>query len=356
MKSIEVSVKDIGNEVTTRLKDMLTQDLGKQIEDMMRDTMSEAASLSERLKSELISAFERAIQDELPKMLASLEAIQKSVDGQASSPIERMLEQLQTVVAGGMRGESAQMNAAMKQFADVVPGLANQLRDVAETMTREVRERTTESARANESLVTQISSLLTRLETQQTATDRAIAEIAHASSAGADAMMGRLQSGSTELMGELLKSSRTEIDQVLAKLQAAAHESANGYGSIGASVEGAARSIAEVRDGLKEAADTTRTMSAETRAVIQDARVSSDAAQRAAQSFESAAGSLKTSIDQMNAAITQGRTYGSEQKEMIAEHRKFMHELEQMWPKLFDKYLTSYDEKSRLLERSWVDV
>ena len=65
---------------------------------------------------------------------------------------------------------------------------------------------------------------------------------------------------------------------------------------------------------------------------------------------------LRSGVDGMRAAIEHGRTYGSEQQAMIAEHRKVMKELEQLWPKLFDTYLRSFDEKSSLLARSWNDL
>lgn len=356
LRSIEVSVKDMGAEVTTQLQRMLKEDLGEQIKEILIDVMRQATEMSERLRSELLEGFQRTIETEIPKVLESLQAIRQSVEGQASSPIERMLEQLQSVVSGGMRGESAQMTAAIKQFAEVVPALATQLQDVAQSMTRDMRERTSESVRMNESLVTQVGGLLARLETQQSATDRAIAEIAHASSTGAETMMARLEAGSAQVMGGLLKTSRAEIDGVLSRLQEVATSSAKGYGSIEESVGSAARSIGEVRDGLAAAAESIRTMSSETRGVVADARQSSDAAQKAASSFESAAGMLRTGVDGMRAAIEHGRTYGSEQQAMIAEHRKVMKELEQLWPKLFDTYLRSFDEKSSLLARSWNDL
>ena len=356
LRSIEVSVKDMGAEVTTQLQRMLKDDLGEQIKDILIDVMRQATEMSERLRAELLDGFQRTIETEIPKVLESLQGIRVSVEGQASSPIERMLEQLQGVVSGGMRGESAQMTAAIKQFAEVVPALATQLQDVAQSMTRDMRDRTNESVRMNESLVSQVSGLLARLETQQSATDRAIAEIAHASSTGAETMMARLETGSAQVMGELLKTSRAEIDAVLTRLQEVASSSAKGYGTIEQSVGSAARSINEVRDGLAGAADSFRALSKETREVVADARQSSEAAERAAASFESAAGLLRAGVDGMRAAIEQGRTYGSEQQAMIAEHRKVMKELEQMWPNLFDTYLRSFDEKSSLLARSWNDL
>lgn len=356
LQSIEVSVKDMGAEVSIQLQRMLKEDLGEQIKEILVDVMRQASDMSDRLRSELIDGFQRTLETEIPKVLESLQAIRHSVEGQASSPVERMLEQLQALVSGGMQGETAQMSAALRQFAEVVPALAMQLQDVAQTMTRDMRERSHETTRMTESLLTQVGGLLARLETQQSATDRAIAEIAQASSAGAAAMMARLEAGSAEMMGGMLRTSRTEIDGLLGRLQEVATASAQGYGSIEESVGAAARSIIEARDGLAAAAESIRALSHETRGVIADARQSSDAAHKAAASFEGAAGLLRAGVDGMRNAIEQGRTYGAEQQAVIAEHRRLLGELEQLWPKLFETYLRSFDEKSTLLARSWNEL
>lgn len=356
LRSIEVSVKGIGADLTLQLQRMLKEDLGEQIKEILIDVMRQANEMSERLRAELLDGFQRTLETEIPKVLESLQAIRNSVEGQASSPIERMLEQLQSVVSGGMQGETAQMSAALKQFAEVVPALASQLQDVAKNMTRDMQERTDESARVSEKLLAQVGGLLERLESQQSATDRAIAEIAKASSDGAEAMMARLQAGSAEVMGGLLKTSRSEIDGVLARLQDVAKANAQGYGTLEQSVGATARSIGEARDGLAAAAESIRSLSKETRVVVAEARQGSEAAQKAASSFESAAGMLRTGVDGMRTAIEQGRTYGTEQQAVVAEHRRMLKELELLWPKLFDTYLRSFDEKSILLTRSWNDL
>lgn len=354
--SIEVSVKDMGAEVTTQLQRMLKEDLGNEIKEILKDVMRQADEIAERLRSNLIESIQRAIETEVPKVLESLQGIRQSVEGQASSPLEKILEQLKSVVSGGMQGESSQMSAALRQFAEVVPALALQLKDVAHSMTTDMRDRTNESARVTESLLAQVGGLLARLESQQSATEQAIAQIARASTVGAEAMMARLEAGSAEVMGGLLKTSRAEIDGVLEKLQAVATQSAQGYGTMEQSLGATARTIAEVRDGLADAAESIRSISTETRGVVSGARQSSEAAQRAASSFENAAGMLSTGVDSMRAAIDQGRSYGTEQQAVVAEHRKLLEELEKMWPRLFETYLRSFDEKSTLLARSWTDL
>ncbi|NOU34905.1 MAG: hypothetical protein HOO96_43995 [Polyangiaceae bacterium] len=356
LRSIEVSVKDIGVEVSTQFRKMLKEDLGEQIKEILQSVMVEASDMSERLRSELLEGFQRTLDTQIPTILESLQGIRQSVESQASSPVERMLEQLQGVVSGGMRGESAQMSAALKQFAEVVPALATQLQEVAHGMTHDMQQRTTENVRMSESLTGQVAALLQRLESQQAATEGAIAAISRASNAGAEAMMARLEAGSAQVMGGLLKTSRAEIDDLLGRLQQVSNQSAQGYGQMEASMASAARSISEAREGLEDAAQSIKLFSNETRSVVVDARQNTDASQRAATTFENAAGLLRASVESMRTAVEDGRSYSAEQRAVVEEHQKVLRALEELWPTLFATYLKSFDDKSSALTKHWTEL
>lgn len=356
LQSIEVSVQAIGAEVTHQFREMITKDLGEQIKDILREVMVQADAMSNRLRSELIDGFQKTIEQELPKVIGSLDEIKKSVEGQAALPVERMLEQLQGIVSGGFKGESAQMSAAIRQFGEVVPALAEQLRSVASTLTKELGARAEESARTSDTLFRQVSVLLERMEAQQTASERAVAEITRASTAGAESMVQRLESTSNEFVAKLLQSSRSEVEALAARLKDAANASASGYANLEQSVAGASKSILEARDGLAEAAKAMRALAADVRGVTQDAKQSSETARLAANGFENAATQLRTGVVSMQQAIDSARAQATEQRAVLDEHRRVLASLEQVWPKLFETYLKSFEEKSSALNRSWNDL
>mgnify|MGYP001059116377 CR=1 FL=1 len=353
LRSIEVSVKDLGAEVTAKMQQMLTQDLGEQIQGILADAMRQLDDLSEKLQAKILEGFSQTVERQVPRIIESLEAIQRSVESQAQSPVERLLEQLQGVVAGGFRGESAQMSAALRQFAEVVPALAAQLRETAQNLTTEMRSRADENARTNEALIRQVTELLFRLEAQQAATEKLVNDIGQAASASAESLVQRVKAESRALFDDLLRSSRNDIEELLARLREATKESSDSYSSIEASVAATSRAILEARDGLYAAAQAIRQLSADTHSVIAEARQTHEVAQQASQSFDRAANQLREGVEAMRSAVESARTHATEQAKLLEAHQRQLADLERIWPRLFETYVQSFDRTSQELLRSW---
>lgn len=355
LQSIEVSVQDLSAEVTTQLRQMLTQDLGEQLREMLGEVMKDASTLTTQLQEKILEGLERTFQREVPRIIESLQAIQKSVEGQAESPMERLLEQLQGVVAGGFKGESAQMAATMRQFSEVVPALAEQLRATAANLTSDMQTRSSESARANESLLTQVTALLSRLESQQLATEKLVSEIGHAASSSAESLVQKVHSESNALFQGLLETSRRDVDQLLSRMSEATNTNTNSYANLAASVESTSNAILQARDGLLSAADSIQKLTLETRTTISQARQSNEIAERAATTFTQSATQLREGSDAMANAVTVARQHAVEQAQLLDSHRRALTELETLWPTLFDAYLKNFDAKSNQLLANWED-
>lgn len=348
-----MSVKDLSSDVTAQLRTMLKNDLGEHMKDLLAEMMNTAGNLADDLQSKVIAGFERTLEREVPKILESLQAIQKSVEGQAESPMERLLEQLQGVVAGGFKGESAQMSSALRQFAEVVPALAEQLRGTAERLTTDMKSRTDENVRASEALVGQVTSLLGRLEAQQSATEHLVENIARTTAANAEALVQRVHSEGNAMFAGLLKTSRADVDAILERLRDAGASHAQNYGVLDKSVQSASKSIESARDGLVETSEAIRALAKETKGLFLDARQTHEVAQRASMAFEQSASQLRQGTDSMRQAVEVARSHAAEQAALLEQHRKALKELEQVWPRLFETYIKSFDDKSGQLLLKW---
>ena len=353
LSSIEVSVQTIGNEVSANLKNIMKEAMGEQLKELLRDTMIEVAGIATSVQQNLTESFGQQLATLATSLQQGIDGLKTAVEGQGQGQLEQILGKLQDTVSGGFQSESTKMVAALEGFASVVPALEKQLREMTGKVAQESRERSEESSRATETLLSRVTLLMDSLGAQQAANAQAIDRMRAASEQGADDIARRLEASGSHMVSSVLGASRTEIEAIVGQLKAAAQESAGRYVDMETHAGNAAHAVMEATAGLTSASRSILEMSNHTSAVLTQARAGSEAIQVASQQFLQAGNTLLGSVSSMREIIENSRTQTGEQHQLLMRQREYTQEVEKLWPQLFDTYLAKFKASSEELGSTW---
>lgn len=353
LTSIEVSVKDIGNEVSANLKDIMKSAMAEELRSILGDTMVQVSTIAEKVQESLTDSFSASLQTMAAQLQKALEAIQRSIEGQAQGQLDQILMKLQDTVSGGFQSESQKMTKALETFASVVPALEQQLRQMTGKVAEESRVRSEESAQATRMLLERVSTLMDSLSAQQQSNAAAFERMQHATEAGADAAAKRLEMSGANMVSGVLTASRTEIEAIAKQLREAAESSASRYDDVESRVGGAALAVSQAADGLSRSSQTIVEMAHHTSTVLAQAKAGSDAIQAAARDFAVAGNTLHGSMTAINDVVDRVRMQTAEQQQLLNRQREYTREVEKLWPELFDTYLAKFKASSAELGSSW---
>lgn len=356
LHSIEVSVKDIGNEVSANLKNIMKDAMGEQLADMLSQTMVEVERIASRVEHNLTDSFGKELQALSQQLRASLDTVRTTIEGQGQGQLEKILAKLQDTVSGGFQSESQKMAAALDGFAKVVPALEQQLRAMTGQVAEETRQRNEETARMTQQVLDRVSGLLDSLAAQQAANAEAVQRLQAASTQGAEEMARRIEASGASMVTNVLASSRAEIEAIVAQMRAAVESSASSYGDIEAKAANASAVVAKASEALEGSARSIFELTNQTRGVLEQVRQGSGAMQQAANGFLAAGNTLLSSVDAMRAVIDATRVQNQEQQRLLLQQQQFTKEVEQLWPTLFDTYLRKFQESADVLARSWDEL
>lgn len=353
LQSIEVSVKDIGAEVTENVRRMLTDDLGNQIKQMLDRGLDRVDELAERVRADFVTGIQTALEKQLPEVLQSLQAIQKSVDQQSAAPVEALLERVNQVVSGGFRGETAQMNEALRQLSSVLPALETNLRSALDTMTSQLAARAQEQSALSENVMSQMGTLLGRLEAQQRASDDAVAGLMKAATEGVAAMGQQLQASSASAVESVMHASRSEIGAIVEGLRNVAANHQQSYAAVAQQMGDIGGVLAASKASLSDAAAFLKDAAAQAGSALGEGRQTATAISGAAREFGDAARQLQQGVSQLVGAANAVREQTEAQVELMARTKQQFHELEQTWPRLFHTHIESIEKQSKSLYEGW---
>jgi hypothetical protein len=342
LKSIEVSVKNIGAELQASLSHMVTQQIAEEMRNVLKDALGE---LAETLGGQFATTASAAIGS----VQKSLDQIRVSVESQAGSQVGKLLEQLRESVSGGFHSESANMSVALRQFGEVVPALEQQLRALVGGLSTDLRTQQEVGARTQEAVFGRLDAVLGALSEQQNATTYAIAQISQASKQGADDVALRMQQAGTDAVTAMFKASSSEVENVVSRLQAAAAR----QGDLGAHVEDTARAIEVARDGLQQCAGIIEQLSVSTRSIVDGLRVAAQEVVQSQRGVLDSTGRLEAVSSGLRSTTEAAQRQIAEQGQLLAHQATVAKELERIWPQLFATYLDRFKQTSNELATSW---
>jgi hypothetical protein len=342
LKSIEVSVKNIGAELQASLAHMVTQQIAEEMRNVLKDALGELAET-------LGGQFKTTASAAIGSVQKSLDQIRASVESQAGSQVGKLLEQLRESVSGGFHSESANMSVALRQFGEVVPALEQQLRALVGGLSTDLRTQQETGARTQEAVFGRLDAVLAALGEQQNATTYAIAQISHASKQGADDVALRMQQAGTEAVAAMFKASSGEVENVVSRLQAAAAR----QGDLGAHVEQTARAIEVARDGLQQCASVIEQLSVSTRSIVDGLRVAAQEVVQSQRGVIDSTGRLEAVSSGLRSTTEAAQRQITEQGQLLAHQATVAKELERIWPQLFATYLDRFKQTSNELATSW---
>lgn len=96
LHSIDVSVRDIGNEVSASLKNVMKEAMADQFREILVEMMTQVNEIAERVQASLTQAFGVQLERLATAMQQSLEALQRAVEGQGQGQLEKILDKLKT--------------------------------------------------------------------------------------------------------------------------------------------------------------------------------------------------------------------------------------------------------------------
>jgi hypothetical protein len=344
--SIEVSVKAIGSEVTAHLGSLMKEAVADQIKTALADLQGFAEQLMEQVSRSL----RESTVEETKKVLEALQALQKTIESQASSDVEKLVLQMRDMMSGGFQNESQNMIAAMSSLRDVVPKLEEQMRRMTDDVGREMSERADSNRRAQDQMMEQMRSMLAANEASQAASREVLARVLEQSEQSAKNIGQRLASSAQDTVARLNEVFSSRLIDLSAKVEATQGAAADSTVALRkhaeetkalledaqATLSKAIRDAAAVAAGLREGLGGTMTS-------LERARAALDSHAKASEVVAGAATRIERSVADLGARLANEQQILAEQRKVIDEHL----------PRLLTRYGESLEQQSQKLQEAW---
>lgn len=356
LNSIDVSVRDIGNEVSANLKNVMKEAMADELKSILVEVMAQVETIAARVQSSITDAFGEKLQALAANMQQSLDAVRKAIEGQAQGQLEQILDKLQATVSGGLQSESKNMAVALERFAKVVPALEEQLRAMTAQIATETRQRAEEGSRVMQDLLDRVGALVRSMEAQQSANAETVAKMQAASAHAAEEVARRLEASGASLVSTVMATSRSELEAISKQLEAALTSNAVRIDDIEQKAASASEVVARSADALARSAESLGAIHAQTQALLAQVRDGTDGMKTVSHAVANATHALLSSLETIRQIDETARAQTQEQQSLLMQQRQFTREVEQVWPTLFDAYLGKFKQASDELQRSWADL
>lgn len=335
LRSIDVSIKDIGAEVTTSLRNSIGVELGNAIRQMLRD-------LSDDLHQKLGESFGGAVREELAKVTSALAAIEAAIAGQASSEVGKLIEQIRDVISGGFASESSSMRSSLQAFGDVVPRLERQLTNIVETLGSDFQQRNAVTMQMNDSIQRRVSDLLDSLAAQERSTADTIAALSGTVARSQEEVAASMDKATATF----LSRSNSGLKDLLDTLKDATGKSSADFETLATELRQAIGSFAEARSDLTAGANAIRQAVGSVVQAQQSVNGTVEQLSGAADAITEAARRAESSGTSAGVVVNAAR-------DLVAQQKDFAVHLEGTWPTLLESYVRALEETSRQIAESW---
>lgn len=356
LASIEVSVKDMGNEVKSHLGLLMKQHVADQICDAMAELRVFADQVAERLKSGL----SESLTEGLAKLGVALDMIRSTIEGQAKTDVERLISQIRDMMSGGFQAESQQMTDAMAGLRAVLPGLEAQLRRMTDDVDRQMRERTEDQHRLQAELLRQVQGVVDANERSQAALEDLLGRVGRVAEESTEALRTQLSTSGEEAVKGLFEAAGAGVRELKAQLVQINEMATGNVSAFGQEVAVSSRALLSARESLDHALAAVRGMAAELRDGLSGARDSLAAAERAGGTFSNAGIALGDAARRTHEIVVNLGSRLEQEAGVIESHRALAAQLDaQVLPaleKAFAGYTEAIEEQSRKLQQGWLQL
>jgi hypothetical protein len=168
-------------------------------------------------------------------------------------------------------------------------------------------------------------------------------------------MARRLETSGANLVTSVLTTSREELSAISRQLETALTSNAVRIDDIEQKASSASAVVAKAAEALSNAAKSLADSNNQTSMLLAQVKSGSDSMRTASQGFVSAGNTLLGSVEAMRQISEAARVQTQEQQALLMHQRQYTKEVEQLWPQLFETYLSKFRESSDTLARSWSD-
>ncbi len=130
LRDIEVSVKDLGGEVTASLDGIMREAIAEQV----RSLLTDMRAFAEQIAGDVQKSVQGNLGELSGQLVTALSRIQTALESQPQSEVEKLLRCVQDAVTGGFSSETKNMSKLLSEFQNVFPTLAHQLQGVSENL------------------------------------------------------------------------------------------------------------------------------------------------------------------------------------------------------------------------------
>jgi ABC-type transporter Mla subunit MlaD len=355
--SIEVSVKDMGNEVKAHLGSLMKQHVADQIADAVGELRAYADQVVQRIESGLTESFTRLVTSGVEQLTATLVAIRETIERQTQSDIERLIGEMRDMMTGGFETESRQMAQAMTSLTEVLPRLETQLRGLVVDMSREMQARTDEGQRVHLELGRQVEGLVAASRNSQQAIEGLLARIAEVTEESTGALHARLSASGEAVVERVLSASEAGVSNLRGEFGRLVQVAGENIATFSRQVDTTRESLAGVRSMFQDALADLRAMATDLHTSLDGARNGLVTAERTANTFASAGGLIhemaRTTQDTVR---TLGDRLG-EEAELVAKHGALARQIREVVVPAFEQVFVAHAdgtaEQVRKLHESW---
>jgi len=359
LSSIEVSVQNLSTDVTHQLRNILTKDLGEQIQGMMAQALDRIDAIATTARKTLVIEVEQAaasVGQAVPAIIANLDAIRVEVSRQAQAPVESLMAELNRALSQGYSGETAQLNTALRHFSEVVPEVARNLDAVGQRLVATVEAQHGRGEAASSKLFVQVEGLLAQLQGQQSAMAQSFGQVQSETLQATanlvrvlEAQVGSVADGFARVAAEQTGAMAERVQKVAAAQDDSLVALEQRMGSVVALLKAAEGALAGSAVALQGASTgSTQLISATEGAVTGLWGV--------AQQLTRESDGIRLILQESGLVLREAQKQAGVEKELTEGHRRLIEELQRVWPTLLDQYLKSFEEKSRTLASSWSDL
>jgi ABC-type transporter Mla subunit MlaD len=330
LRAIEVTVKDLGVEVSTSLAALVDGAMAQHVQTLLTDLRGITENIADKLEKSLqgnISALGE-------RLAASIDGVQATIRAQPTSDLERIMSTFRDSVSGGFNSEAQNISRLLADFEQVFPTLAQELQQV----TRSLGE------------------VMSGLGEQQREQHALVASIATSTSENVQRMGVDFARGGSEAMAKILGDTNSRIAQMVAAMDQSAQRSAGQTSAIAGELDAVAQRVAVVASGLD--ASTGRVQS-----LLQQVEASLGASRNGLAVLGDAASRLKGASDGMQATISASDQARKRMESMLeqqvavaASNAKGLDHMQRVWPQLLEDVAKTVQSTTGSLSDSWTKL
>lgn len=327
LQAIEVSVKDLGEEVTRTLGAMVQDAMADHIKTFLGDIRDEA----EKMRTQMETSLRGNLGELATQLGTSLDGIQKTLQSQSSSDLERLLGKLQDVVTGGFSSETRNMAGLVEQLQSVISQLSNELGGVG-SLLRDTLDGFQQQHKEQQALLASVT----------TSTQDNVRRL------GDD-----LVREGSEAMTRVLTETNARILRIMAALDDAATKSAGRSSASVAQFEGLAGKVKSVTEDLGASAELVSELMRQVQGALQASTSGvsqiSDAAAKLKAAADTASATMRAS-DEARRALEASL---QQQAHLTTSNASSLEKMESVWPQLLQDVARTVESTTGNMLGSW---